>query len=172
MPTLDEGARDPGPPHGLRRISQSRRQNGFGVERDAVRRQPVDHLAHATDSSLALFGEKRQERRSVGLHEVSEHVDVGAFRDGRDFDARNKRDLRASAGVGCRRASGNRVVVGDGENPDAGGRGTRHQFLWRTPTVRGRGVGVEIDQRVLHAPARASGAGEPPAARGAPDIPR
>ena len=88
-----------GRPAALDESVSAGRQNRVGVQRDAVRGEPGDHLADAVDAPLPLIGEKRQQRRRMGLDEISEHVDIGAVDHRRHFDSGHKRDLRAGAGV-------------------------------------------------------------------------
>ena len=118
VPAVDQRARDPRPADGLasNRSSPGCRI-GVRVEHDAVRASRVDHLAHAIDAALALLGEKRLQRRRVGVDEVAEHVDVGAVDDGRDLDAGDELDAaRARRPRPPRRQPADRVVIGDGQH--------------------------------------------------------
>jgi len=74
-------------------------------------------------------------------------VHVAAFTDGGHFNARYK--LHAGGGTcgGRRIASRCRIVIGDGQDGNAGACRARHKFGRRGAPVRRGRVSMEIDQR-------------------------
>jgi len=100
-------------------IGQSRSNDGFAVERNAVAHQPLQHLLDANNSVAALLGQKGTQPLRSRIDEVAEHMDIDLICRRRDLDARDELDPGAEARSGRRLARRHRVVVGHAQHRDA-----------------------------------------------------
>ncbi len=149
-----ERARNPRPADGFARIVDPRLEDRVGVEVDAEPGEAVNHFPHAVEATTPLFREKVLQRWRRRVHEIAEHVDVGAVAHGGDFDAPHELDPGRPACHGGRVAPSDGVVIRDAEDRHACGRRARDELAWRATPIRGGGVRVKIDQRRGLAPAR------------------
>ena len=147
---LEDGGGQVGAPHGLAAGSST-------LDLGVIERQPelLQPLGHALDPQLAIGPKGFEPRAKPGVamvDAVPEHMDVGAL------DARNRRELDGGHDVDAalrsrrqRRVDAvHRVVVGQGEQAHARGRGSGHHVGWRPLAVRAGGMGLQVEVRRRH----------------------